>query len=54
MFGPLRVRGASKQAAEKQAKDLLAKSAWPSARITIRLNSPAASSSVWPLPARWR
>ena len=25
MFGPLRVRGASKQAAEKQAKDLLAK-----------------------------
>ncbi len=25
MFGPLRVRGASKQAAEKQAKELLAK-----------------------------
>ncbi|SQC38666.1 glutamate transport ATP-binding protein [Klebsiella pneumoniae] len=54
MFGPLRVRGASKQAAEKLAKICWRKSVWLSARITIRLNSPAASSSVWPSPARWR
>ena len=44
MFGPQRSR----------RKSCWRKSVWLSARITIRPNSPAASNSVWPSPARWR
>jgi glutamine transport system ATP-binding protein len=54
MFGPLRVRGANKAAAKNWRKICWRKWAWPNARTTTLLSSPAVSSSAWPLPARWR
>ncbi|CDK79970.1 Glutamate transport ATP-binding protein [Klebsiella pneumoniae IS22] len=54
MFGPLRVRGANKEEAEKLARELLAKVGlaerahhYPSELLVV-------NSSVWRLPARWR
>ena len=54
MFGPLRVRGASKAAAEALAKDLLAKVVWQNVRTTTLPSSPVVNSSASRLPARWQ
>ena len=54
MFGPLRVRGANKEEAEKLARELLAKSVWQNVHITTLPNFLVVNSSVWRLPARWR
>ncbi|STQ13161.1 glutamine ABC transporter ATP-binding protein [Enterobacter cloacae] len=54
MFGPLRVRGANKAAAEALAKDLLAKVASQNVLTTTLQNFPVDNSSVWLSPARWR
>lgn len=54
MFGPLRVRGASKAAAEALAKICWRRLVWRSVPTTILPSCPAASSSAWPLPVRWR
>lgn len=39
---------------EQQARELLAQMGLRSGPATTRISSPAASSSAWPLPARWR
>ncbi|MEN3206578.1 ATP-binding cassette domain-containing protein [Klebsiella pneumoniae] len=53
MFGPLRVRGASKQAAEKQAKSCWRKSVWL-ARASLSVRTLRRPATAWPSPARWR
>ncbi len=54
MFGPLRVRGANKEEAEKLARELLAKVGLADVHITTLPNFLVVNSSVWRLPARWR
>jgi ABC-type polar amino acid transport system ATPase subunit len=54
MFGPLRVRGASKAGGGETGERSAGESRLANARITTLLSSPAASSSAWPSPARWR
>ncbi|VEA72636.1 Glutamine transport ATP-binding protein GlnQ [Serratia rubidaea] len=53
-FGPIRVRGLSKTDATGWRASCWRKWDWRSARITTRPSCPAASSSAWPSPARWR
>ena len=54
MFGPLRVRGANKAAAEALAKICWRKWASQNVLTTTLLNFPVDNSSVWLSPARWR
>ncbi|BBU85390.1 hypothetical protein EIMP300_67900 [Escherichia coli] len=56
MFGPLRVRGANKEEAEKLLWRVSCwrKSVWQSVHITTLPNFLVVNSSVWRLPARWR
>lgn len=55
MFGPLRVRGANKEEAEKLARELLAKvGSWQNALTTTLPSFLVVSNSVWRLPVRWR
>lgn len=54
MFGPLRVRGANKAAAENWRKTCWRKWASRNVRTTTLLSFQADSSSAWPLPGRWR
>ncbi len=51
---PVHVLGVSKKEALEKAEHYLAKSAWRTARMPIPLTCPAASSSAWRLPVRWR
>lgn len=53
-FGPIRVRGASKEAANKLAMALLTKVGLENVPIIIRRSYRVANSSVWLLPVRWR
>ncbi len=54
MFGPQRVRGASKRRRKRWRKSCWRRWVSRNARTTIHPNSPAASSSASLLPARWR
>ncbi len=54
MFGRCGYAAPASKRQRSRRKSCWRKSVWLSARITIRPNSPAASNSVWPSPARWR
>ena len=51
ILSPMKTRGESKEEATKTS--CWKKSAWPIRKMPIRKPCPAASSSVWPLPAPW-
>ena len=55
MFGPsARARGQQKRQRKSWQKICWRRLAWRSAPITTLLSFPAASSSAWRLPVRWR
>ncbi len=54
MFGPLRVRGPAKRQRKRWQKICWRRLVWRSVPTTILPSCPAASSSAWPLPVRWR
>ena len=53
-MGPITVLGMAPEAARTRAMALLEKWAWRPRPATSRPTCPAASSSAWPSPARWR
>ncbi len=53
MFGPLHTRGMPRGRPANRRRNCWPRSGWPSAPVIIRASCPVASSSAWPLPARW-
>ena len=54
MEAPILVKGLSKEAGTEKARALLTKVGLPTAWTTFRRRSPAARSSAWRSPGRWR
>ena len=53
-LAPRSVKGIKAEAARELAMERWSMSAWPTRPNTIPNSCPAASSSAWPSPARWR